>query len=293
MSDDNLSLLTTLRPNYQDKSSYLEVWNPEKDQIDFSVKEDFSSLEKIHTFLNKIKANLDHTHRHNDLYSHWLNRGWNKSIDYYVASRQYEGYPSISQSNNYPTKKITINLQCDAKTHSLPQAILQRRTKRLFEKQTLPYSLFFSGINNAIHSIGCSIHGFQLHFIIYDIENIQPGVYRYDHELQALSLIREGLFIEEMSANIQGMHTPKTACFTIILVTDFDSLLKGKPYPNGLRETYIEAGRIAQKLIISYMEYDIYSLVTPALKDKKTSSLLSLKEPDFSPLYSLTFGYPK
>ncbi|WP_415076587.1 nitroreductase family protein [Legionella sp.] len=54
----------------------------------------------------------------------------------------------------------------------------------------------------------------------------------------------------------------------------------------------MDAGRIAQKFVISFQQHGLYSLVTPALKDRDVSKLLNLDEANYSPLYSITLGYP-
>jgi len=292
MSYKEKSILTVLRPIHGDPEKVLCVWDPEKDQNEYFNKEELSDFNKINKILNKLDSQVMQEDSNTNLYSHWLDKGWYKSIDYYMASKINIGNESISKSFDMPIKKQNIKTSNDeSQKHSIPQALIHRRTKRVFKKQPLTRTTFIEGLKDSLSNIGASCLGYNLYFVIYNIDDLLSGVYLYDYKLQSLALVQEGLFLEEMSNNIQGMYTPKTACFTLILVADFDVLLKTKPYSKGLRETYIEAGIMAQKIIISYMRRDIYSLVTPALRDKSTAKLLQLQEPNFSPLYSLTFGY--
>lgn len=135
------------------------------------------------------------------------------------------------------------------------------------------------------------LNGLDIYFIVYNVENITPGSYLFNIKNNALINRRKGIFSQEMVTNLQGMTTPTTASFTIILVANFEKLLKLMPYSKGLRHTYIESGRLAQKLLISYWQYGLACLTTPALKDSAVSNLLDIDRLDYSPLYSLTFGY--
>jgi len=292
MSTNINSVLTIIRPSTsKDQNIILEVMDPENGLVDSYAKEELSDFTKINNILNDIKLRLRHEDAEDSGYAQWLQKGWNKSLDYYLASRstpidKQTDFKSHVLSNG---NKNSFNTD---KQHSVPQALISRRTKRVFNKKSLEKAIFFSGIENAFTHISDDIRGFKLYLIVYNIEEIAPAVYSYDYENKSLILIREGLFSEEMSANIQGMDTPRSACFSIILVADFDNLMRLRPGQKGLRATYIEAGRLAQKLVISYIQYGVFSLVTPALRDRAVSELLKLKEPDFAPLYSLTFGYP-
>jgi hypothetical protein len=293
MTKNAHSPLAVLRLVKQNEDSIcLEIYDPEKNSAHKIAFSDSSKPESINDALNSIKNNISNDYKTQELYAHWIERGWAKSLDYYVASRDFLGENVInlfSEYNKLPIDRITNNVK---KKDSILRALLNRRSKRVFQNITIENHIFHSGAENAAQYILNSLDGLKVYFIVYNIDNILPGVYSYDAKANSLSLIHDGIFSDDMSAIIQGMNTPKTANFSIILVAHFDALMKLMPYPKGLRDVYIESGRLAQKLIISYAQYGIFCLVTPALCDSRISNLLKIKEPEFAPLYSLTFGYP-
>lgn len=297
MSVNSLSSLTLLRQNIDsDGNTILEICNPEKNTVDIIPQEMLANIQNIQKVMSSVKSRLSHEISVNAHYSYWQEKGWYKSIDYYVSSREYSFKQNNAKSSNL-LKDCNFNIRThDAssanvkKQFSVHQALIHRRTKRVFKKKPVSKEIFYDGIENA--SIFNAINGIKLYFIVYNVEEINPAVYYYNFQNLQLDLVQEGHFFSEMSNNIQGMNTPKTAAFTIILVADFENLMKAMPYPRGLRDTYIEAGRLSQKLLISYQQYGVFSLVTPALRDRDVSRLLKLKEQEFAPLYSITFGYP-
>jgi SagB-type dehydrogenase family enzyme len=288
------SLLTTLRPNFTGATPLVEIIDPEKNTVDPINPENLLSMAKTAEVIQSIKQRLDHASPKNTHYTHWQDKGWYKSIDYYAASRanDFDTENQIRAISHKAHDSDNIFENQSETLCSIPQALLRRRTKRVFKKCTLDEGIFHAGIKNVVLNNLTEATGYELYCIIYKVDKLVPGVYIFNVKQHALKLIREGIFLEEMSANIQGMNTPKSANFTIILVANFERLLKTMPYPRGLRDTYIETGRLAQKLLIAYMQFGVFGLVTPALKDRNVAALLDLKEPQFSPLYSLTFGYP-
>lgn len=298
MSANNSSLLTLLRQNIdKENNTILEIYNPEKNTVDIVPQDMLTSFENIQQVINTVKSQLDHNTSSNAHYLYWQEKGWYKSIDYYISSRnnsfKEKSTKSSDSSKNFEGDNGVMDVSSAnrvEKQFSVGQALIHRRTKRIFKKQPVSKVIFYEGTKNA--NICNAIDGIKLYFIVYNVEEINPAAYCYNFQNSQLQLVQEGQFFTEMSHNIQGMNTPKTAAFTIILVADFDDLMKAMPYPRGLRDTYIEAGRLSQKLVVSYLQYGVFSLVTPALRDRDVSKLLKLNEQEFAPLYSITFGYP-
>jgi nitroreductase len=57
-----------------------------------------------------------------------------------------------------------------------------------------------------------------------------------------------------------------------------------------LRNLYIDAGRVAQQLLLIAGAYAIGSFMTPALRDRALAALLHLDPARQAPLYSVTMG---
>lgn len=294
------SLLTILRPHLDKQTNCtLEIMDPETGAVRLIPNEKVSNIKNIRKLLESIKSDINHNSTNKEHYSYWIEKGWSKSIDYYLDSRSdnfgADTRDFLIKNQQIKFKNFISNAGLTTSIKpliSISQALIRRRTKRLFNKEQVKNEIFYSGLNHSIANLFNITNGFQFYFIIYNVENIVPGVYSYDTKSNALLLVREGLFSNDMSKNIQGMRATKTAAFSMIIVANFISLMKEIPYKRGLRDVYIESGILAQKFIIAYMQYEIFSLATPALRDRDVLNLLKLNEPDFSPVYSLTFGYP-
>ncbi|MFT4060484.1 MAG: hypothetical protein QM652_13155 [Legionella sp.] len=147
----------------------------------------------------------------------------NQEINSYASSMEL---PSISQYSS--SDEVQAN-----PIYTLPQALIKRRTKRLFNKEAIENSKFIAGLESAISHIMPSLTGYQLYFIVYNIEKIKPGIHSY-HKVKKLVLEKDGIYSEAMSKNIQGLRTTKTAGFSIVIVADFLELMKKMPYEKGL-----------------------------------------------------------
>lgn len=300
MSENSISSLIILRQNNDNhKNTILELYDPENNNVNLIPHHKLENLESIQQLINSIKSQLNHPSSESKNYLNWQKKGWHKAIDYYISSRDnHFSKKIVVRSESAQQDYVNINLQSNSSAistkseFSVPQALINRRTKRVFRKQPVVKEVFYSGVKNATCNIVSEIDGIKLYFIVYNVEEIIPSVYYYNFQNHQLQLVREGQFSNEMSYNLQGMKAPKTASFTIIVVAEFEKLMKKMPYARGLRDSYIEIGRLSQKLVISYQQYGIFSLVTPALRDRVVSNLLMLDEDKFAPLYSITFGYP-
>jgi SagB-type dehydrogenase family enzyme len=285
MNKINCSPLAVIRQiKSHNASCILELSDP-INNIDIAIHDgDLADLNKIKNLVSSVTVESSPF----DELSNWINKGWNKSLDFYVATKANtkENFSKAKVNGTYSFKKKTNE------TYTIPQALLKRRTKRVFINNNLNNDTFNSALNIGLERIYKSIVGYKIYFVVYAIKNIRPGVYLYNFNSASLQTIEEGKFSEQMAENIQGLRSPKTAAFTIIIVGEFDKLMSIYPDKDGLRQVYIECGRMAQKLIISYEQYGLSCLVTPALKDRPVMQLLKLSEPEFCPLYSLTFGIP-
>jgi hypothetical protein len=250
--------------------------------------EDLSDIEKINNVLLNFKDDSDITLGALADFRNWQDKGWGKSLAYQMSSKA-----KLPQKNKLTeANKKSVVLTAENKVYSIPESLLKRRTKRIFETTSLENKIFNNGLNEFFAANPRILDGMIIHFIIFNVDNIEPGVYQLDKESVSLNLVQLGQFAVQMSDYTQGMRTHKSAAFSVIITAKFDELQKIMPYSRGLRNAYVESGRLAQRLIISYMQYGVYSLVTPALCDRLVLNLLKLPEPAFSPLYSLTLGYP-
>lgn len=125
--------------------------------------------------------------------------------------------------------------------------------------------------------------------IVYAVAGITPGVWNLDLDAGLALLDRAGDLREAMSDLMCGMQAPMTANVTVVFVADLRERQQRFPYERALRELYVEAGRVAQWLILACESRDAGCLITPATNDRALSDLLGLP-PHEVPVYTVTFG---
>lgn len=264
-----------------------------------------------------------------DGWRHWTERRWYPSDQYYVASRRWdyadsadpdgairraavqkyldEDGPPAELDSSGP--RIALGDPSAPETASVAQLLVRRRSGRAYVPKPVPIvrlsGLLWYGLDEVrrlrqqtspedplsyLMSYGSA---WDFYVSVYDVNGLDPGVYRYhviDHELSA---VRPGDHREVMTEILQGMRSPATAAWTLGLVADFPRYQWRYRHEQGLRRLYLESGMLAQELLILGMSYGLSTIVTPAQKDRLYLELLELPSDRFAPVYTLTMGWSR
>ena len=222
---------------------------------------------------------------------HWWDRKWQVSLDYYLSSppeqfkkQQTETAPlQAQQCINFAFPDKTENSRL-----SPIQALLNRKTHRKFQESSIPLCLLSTLLGELKEEIFADI--WKYYIVIFNIEGIQPGIYRYCSTQHGLYLIKQGLFRNEVVKLLCGMAASYTASFLLILAIDLEEAMKKFPYNRALREIYIDSGRLAQKILLKGMQHSVGGLPSPAMKDSQMCSFLDIDPNQCIPIYSITMG---
>jgi nitroreductase len=259
---------------------------------------------------------------------HWLERDWHPSDNYYVASR-HAGQADTTDSDAAPDTKVLERwLRAEGGSPPMPlplsgartplgdpdapgsqkisRLMVRRRSGRAYVPKPVPLGrlsgLLWYGLAGLRAQLGQACSGEPLSYLdrcaaawdfylcVYDVAGVGAGVYRYEMLDHELTEVRPGNHREAMIGVLQGMHSPATAAWTLGFVADFPRYQWHHRREDGLRRLYLEAGVIAQELIILGMAYSLSTLVTPAQKDRAYLALHGLSPDRFAPVYTLTMG---
>ena len=279
----SLAKITISTDNHSEKN-LVELWDPltnYRNEINLNNIEKLSDIEQT---LSKIRSSKAPLSIDEEDYQYWSNMGWRISLDYYLASRA-----NGSELLDVDSPK-TQPSRLDIDKYSKIEALLKRKTARWFIKKALCEKIFIKKLATIVNDLPTPL---KMDVVIYNINKIEPGAYFYDVRNHFLCQLSAEDHSNKMCELLQGMEAPKNALCTIILAADVDKAQEMYPTERGLRWLYTEAGRFAQKAIISFEQINISSLVTPALSDEAVSKLLHLNESNMIPLYSITMGYCK
>jgi SagB-type dehydrogenase family enzyme len=260
-------------------------------------------------------------------WQHWRERGWQPSDYYYLASRRWnyvdetdpdgairtatvENYlrrngPPVEEQNRDGIRK-ELGKPASPGSESVSRLLVKRRSGRAYARRPVPLDrlsgLLWYGFQRVrirrnktgpaeplsyLDSYGAA---WDFYLCVYNVEGLEPGTYRYEVCSHELTTILPGDHRTAMVDTLQGMHSPATAGWTLGFVVDFPRYQWRYRHEHGLRRLYLEAGIIAQEIIILGMSYGLSTLVTPAQKDSAYLELHDLSPDRFSPVYTLTMG---
>jgi SagB-type dehydrogenase family enzyme len=259
---------------------------------------------------------------------HWLNRNWHLPLFYYLSSRNVKYYDNDQYGVEKRKLLLQSYLKQDTcneryvpsgKEFILPganelnpsllehQALgLNRRSKRSFNNvpcRTQELSdLLFNGLlsvkttreysteEDILNYCKSYCVSFDFYIAIYNVENIEPGIYYYDLVRHVLILIEAKDFREDICDILQGMQAPKSANLTIFFISDLMQYVWRYRHERALMSVYMQAGQICQEIIDSGLSLMLQGLCTPATKDTILIQHLKLNKYKFTPVYTLTLG---
>jgi SagB-type dehydrogenase family enzyme len=287
---------------------------------------DLAALDDGDAWKNALKTSGDRRELIPD-WRHWQHRRWHPSDHYYLTSRQDGEAREADTDMSIRLSMLDLFLLADGPPpeehrpcgpvlslgtppplgeQEISRLLVTRRTGRSYIRQApsleslsglLWYGL--SGVRagrskgdrfDPATYLDCYGAAWDFYLCVYKVDGVEPGVYRYDlldHELVG---VRPGDHRDAMIDVLQGMHSPATAAWTLGLVADFPRYQWRYRHEHGLRRLYLEAGVLAQQLIVLAMSYGLSTLVTPAQKDRAYLELHDLPEDRFAPVYTLTMG---
>lgn len=257
---------------------------------------------------------------------HWVARGWDISLDYYMASRDIDYADKADPDNSVrraliervmaeepvPARRpvtgprVPLPQPAPPPVRPLGEVLMGRRSVRRYRtgattaaqvSQLLAQGLdavrrlrettdFGEPLDLLLKSFGA---GFEYYVACYDVAGIDRGVYHYDlvkHTLTRVSDIPE----LEQEQWFWGMPGPRTAAGTVVFVSDFAQVLYRYSHERALRDLYIEAGRLAQRLIVAAGYAGLGTVVTPAVRDTLVNERFALDPAREAVIYTVTFG---
>jgi SagB-type dehydrogenase family enzyme len=259
---------------------------------------------------------------------HWEERRWHPSGQYYIASRRNQFIDEHDADGRIRTETIERLLEQDGPppaedtrhdlgsvslgepaapgSQKLSQLLVDRRSGRSYVDTPVPVRVLSGLLQYGLADIRARRRAmspeqplsylesfgsaWDFYVCVYNVEGVEPGVYRYDILSHELRSIRPGQHRQKMITCLQGMRSPSTAAWTVSLVADFPRYQWRYRHEHGLRRLYLEAGIIGQDLIILGSSYGLSSLISPAQSDRLHLDLHRLPRERYSPLTTLTMG---
>ena len=229
----------------------------------------------------------------------WFKRGWTHSLRLYLTSLSNIG--SSTQRTPAPSSPTTLDehpqrlpLQKPTTPLKMSAGLMERRTHRNFRRQECSLEAFsamlWEGIAVPLTRFASAKleSGFDFRVVVFSVQGLKAGVYRYHYKEHELSLIQEGNWAEEVSGIVQGLIGPKNGNFTLFVCANIPWFAEQL---ESIRDLYLSSGRSMQSFILACTALGFGALPTPAIADTKAEKLLGLASPEEIAVYSCTVGH--
>jgi len=257
---------------------------------------------------------------------HWRERGWQPSLDWYLASRNRQFADLEDDFGRVRQRVINEYLEAaEAPEPVVPPGdprplvpgrlpdtsvelgalLLARSSVRRYDRAPVPEDLLASSLYFGLAAMrrrsqatGAGDTAYlgtyatlpDVYVVIYNVAGIDPGVYYYHLAEHAVILVRRGSLREQMQGILQGQPWPLTAGWTVVLVADFAQHQWRYRHESMLRKIYTHYGHFMQNLIVACEAFGLGNVPTPAHKDSELCALLQIDPARHAPLYTLTVG---
>jgi len=130
---------------------------------------------------------------------------------------------------------------------------------------------------------------FEAYVIAARVEGLAAGVYHYSGVDHSLAPRRTGM-APSFAALLGGQRWFEDAAALVVLVAELPRTMWKYGHPNGYRVVLIEAGHIAQNLLLTATAHGLAAAPTCAITDAAVEDLLHLDRVCQAPLYAIGLG---
>ena len=254
---------------------------------------------------------------------HWQERGWSSGIDWYLWSRRHTftddgANPNLARRSTMveylkvapcPTppqaQQRTRSLTSLSSSSPLGATLMARRSQGEFVARSITLeqlshvltvgtsrmraarSSISSDPLNLLSSHGCA---FDVHVLVYDVTGLRAGRYFFEPERQLLETRRLGRFCERANDIFGGQPDQQFASALVLLAASFERYHWRYRHERALRNLYVDAGRVMNRLALSATSLGLQTGLTPLLRDSDARALLGLADEDAAVVHSLTLG---
>jgi SagB-type dehydrogenase family enzyme len=125
------------------------------------------------------------------------------------------------------------------------------------------------------------VHPLSIYFVASDIETLDCGVY---------SSIVEPIFLENIQEKLFGAGLRQDALkapIVFVIAVNYEKIMR-RYGRRGIRYGHLEAGHVAQNILLRSVDLNLGSVVIGAFKDLEVKALLKIQD---DPLYLIPVGH--
>lgn len=130
----------------------------------------------------------------------------------------------------------------------------------------------------------------ELYLVAHAVEGIEPGLYHVEPDTNRLCLVRAGDMRTDMQRMCVGQHRAGSGSASWIVTTVWERYMWRYPQPSAYRSLIMNAGELAQKLIVYSTALGLSTFLTPAFDDDFADELLGFEPTIEAPLEVIGIG---
>ena len=224
---------------------------------------------------------------------------------------------SPKENISFPKGEVISLAPIDKKllqSKSLYEVCQKRMTSRAFSGEKVNFEIFSSLIGAAFsyspppwgedkdyeiyakHKISPSaggLHPFEFYIMINHVENIDPGIYKYDPQEHCLYTLEKGDFRDQLVHSLVDQNFVKGFSFGVFFVADFSKVWWKYEHSRGYRQVLLDAGHQSQTFLLLATSLDLLTWPTGAIHDAEAEKLLKIDSDKFSPIFFVGIGTGK
>jgi len=192
---------------------------------------------------------------------------------------------------------LEIKLPEPNKSTPLSQLLLKRRSIRKYGRGSLKleeisqilwatYGLVDKN-RRVVPSAGAT-YPIEVYVFVKNVENLKPGIYKYDENRNTIVLVREGDFSKELASACLNQDWVYKAPVNIVLVAIYERTTSWYG-ERGFRYIYMEAGHAGQNIYLVSTELNLGTVAVGAFHDDDVKRIIGLGD-EYIVLYVFPIG---
>lgn len=219
-----------------------------------------------------------------------------------VGCQSGQGTETLTESEQEFIQKVIKTVSLPEPRYdgdiSLEQSLLQRRSVRSYTGEPLTLEEVaqllwaaqgITGDNNfrTAPSAG-ALYPLEVYIVSVEVENLDPGIYRYDPGAHELEQLAQGDRRDELADAALSQSCVSEGALSLVITAVYERTT-GKYGERGVKYVHIEAGHAAQNVCLQATAMGLGLVTVGAFHDEQIVELLGLPD-DESPLYVIPVG---
>jgi SagB-type dehydrogenase family enzyme len=228
------------------------------------------------------------------------------------GARRLEASPELRLSSIRAVKRhggVRLPLPAPAPLDQpLGEVIAGRRSQRVFECEPIAAAALAAllnagyGVTGVLESSddrpafslravpsGGALYPLELYAVVLRVGDLKPGLYHFDPLSPGLEVIRLGVAAEELAA-LSTDPGIVFSCAVLVFVAAIFGRTRFKYGLRGYRFALLEAGHVAQNVVLATTALGLAAVPLGAFYDRRTDEFLGLDGVNESTLYTIALG---